>query len=134
MGFVCNLMWMSGMWIQNKNKNMTLTLQWKFQLIKIQFWNYRPYTFCMTVLLQFHVNTVIANMDKYTDSPSDTSVHFYCNKVTGFGPLRKYHQAVKQKCFKKGKYAYKIYTSFVFVRSQKLQKKIVHMFPYCVNF
>jgi len=40
-------------------------------------------------------------MDKYTDSPSNTSIHFHCNKATGFGPLQNYHQAVKQKLFKK---------------------------------
>jgi len=49
-------------------------------------------------------------MNKYTDSPSNTRIDFYCNKATGFGPLQNHHRAVKRNCFKKGKYAYKVYT------------------------
>jgi len=61
-------------------------------------------------------------MDKYTDSPSNTSIHFHCNKATGFGPLQNYHQAVKQKLFKKANMHTK-YTLHLFFWDLKNHKK-----------
>lgn len=43
--------------------------------------------------------------------------------TTCFGPLQDYQQAVKQTFLQKVTNAYKVHTSFVFVRSQKLKNK-----------
>ena len=40
------------------------------------------------------------SVDKYTVFPANTTIHFYCNTATCFGPLQNHHQASSKNFFK----------------------------------